>query len=111
MNSDKVYIEFILERVSRIDKIVELGRPVIDDTVLAQDALLYNILVLGRAANDLSASFKKSCKAVKWRTLLDFREKLEHVDMEIDFDAIWQFIDHDLPTLKRCMREALAKLE
>ncbi|MCH9828967.1 MAG: DUF86 domain-containing protein [Gammaproteobacteria bacterium] len=38
------------------------------------------------------------------------RNKLIHDDFEVDFELVWQTVNHDLPDLERKVRAALREL-
>ncbi|MGH2517335.1 MAG: HepT-like ribonuclease domain-containing protein [Ktedonobacterales bacterium] len=78
---------------------------------LLQDAVVLRIVILGEAANHLSAEDKARWSDVPWRILADTRNRLIHGYFAMRLDLVWQVITVDLPILEsqlRTLRDSLA---
>lgn len=104
-------METILERISRIEKIVEAGRDVFDETIELQDALERNLEIIAGSTQKLSASLKSARSEIQWREIAGLRNRLAHDYLGTEVDLIWRIAEQDVPALKKSMREALAELE
>jgi uncharacterized protein with HEPN domain len=65
-----------------------------------QDAVLRNIAILGEAAKNLSAEFKRRHKGVEWKAIGGMRDKLVHDYFGVNWDILWDVVQTKLPTWK-----------
>lgn len=61
--------------------------------------LIYDLIVLGEAANNLSDGFAKSHPEVEWADIAGLRHKLVHDYAGINFDTLWNVVSKDIPVL------------
>lgn len=64
-----------------------------------QAAVLYDIIVIGEAANRLSAEFRQQHSTIPWKNIIGMRNILAHQYDEIDADEVWKVVYQDLPEL------------
>ena len=61
--------------------------------------LIYDLIVLGEAANNISDGFAKSHPEVEWADIAGLRHKLVHDYAGINFDTLWNVVSKDIPVL------------
>ena len=61
--------------------------------------LIYDLIVLGEAANNISDGFAKSHPEVEWADIAGLRHKLVHDYAGINFDTLWNVVSKDIPML------------
>lgn len=66
-----------------------------------QDAAVRRIEIIGEAAKNIAADFKKDYQEITWKDICGMRDVLTHDYFGLDFDRIWQTIKKDLPPLKK----------
>lgn len=67
-----------------------------------QQAVFFNLVVLGEAATKLMAShadFLARSPQVPWRAIRDMRNQVAHGYFTIDVDVVWRTVQHALPDL------------
>lgn len=64
-----------------------------------QAAVLYEIVVIGEAANRLSTEFRETHSNVPWRDIINMRNVLAHQYDTIDSEVVWDVIQTDIPEL------------
>ena len=82
-------------------RIVELSRD-LDRAQLRKhgnvtEMILFNLMVLGEAANNITREFAAKNPDVDWKGLSGVRHKIVHDYADIDFDTIWDILQNDIP--------------
>ena len=92
---DKLHLIRMLESIQRIGSYTWSG---------AQDAVIWNLEVIGEAAKRLSAGQAR----IPREMLVRFREYLIERYAELDPNEVWQFLERELQPLKLSVEESLA---
>jgi len=61
--------------------------------------LMYDLIVLGEAANRISKSFAAAHPEVEWTDIAGLRHKLVHDYAGVNYDILWDVISNDIPKL------------
>ena len=64
-----------------------------------QAAVLYDIVVIGEAANRLSNDFRTQHSTVPWQDIIGMRNILAHQYEKVDADVVWNVVHRDIPDL------------
>ena len=78
------------------------------------ELILYHLIILGEAANNVSDEFCKLHGGVDFRDMAGLRHKLVHDYANINMDRIWQILIDDVPVWYASIKpicEALPKPE
>ena len=67
--------------------------------VMRYHAVVYNIMIIGEAANLLTKEFRDSHTEVPWRDIVDMRNVLVHGYYTTSAVFIWETYSKDLPVL------------
>ncbi len=70
-------------------------------------AVVYNIMIIGEAANLLTKDFRASHSEVPWRDIIDMRNILVHGYYVASPVFIWETYINDLPPLKEIISRYL----
>ena len=62
-------------------------------------AVVYNLMIIGEAANLLTNEFRGEHPEVPWRVIVDMRNLLIHGYINTDAIYVWDTYTHDLPLL------------
>ena len=68
-------------------------------------AVIYNIMIMGEAANMLTLEFRESHPETLWRQVTNMRNFLIHGYHNVEKDLVWEAVSKDLAPL----REQLVK--
>jgi uncharacterized protein with HEPN domain len=101
MKDDGVYLDYILERIHRVEEDVADGRDAFMASHTLQDAVLRNLQTLAEATQRLSAPLKEAHPEVNWRRIAAFRNVLVHDYLGVDLERVWEITQHELPVLKK----------
>lgn len=101
MNRDNAYIADIIDSVNKIlDYISNNSYEAYYSNQLLQDAVVRRLIIIGEAVNRLSENFKLAYPDIPWQIIKGFRNVLVHEYDSLDYDLIWETINHELPKLR-----------
>ena len=98
---DPKRLQDILEAIDNIFQYVGSD----DMTTVTSDkmryhAIVYNIMIIGEAANLLTVEFREAHQATPWRQITGMRNFLIHGYHQVEKDIVWQVIEEDLHLLR-----------
>lgn len=76
-----------------------------------QHAVLFNIQIIGEAANRLDAGFRSANPSVPWSLMIGMRNVIVHGYFAVNLQIIWKTITDELPGLKAQLTAILAELD
>ena len=65
-----------------------------------QDAILYNLLIIGEAANQISDEFQERHHTIPWSSMIGTRNIIVHGYDQVKLQIVWKILQQDLATLK-----------
>jgi uncharacterized protein with HEPN domain len=68
-----------------------------------QDAILYNLIILGEIANEIPQDFKTAHPEIAWNLLVDTRNTIIPGKKPNNPSIVWNILHHDLWTLKKSL--------
>lgn len=107
MKDDVVYLNHIVECISRVEMNTAAGLAEFLASPTIQDATLRNLQTMSEATQRLSDLAKSKHPNVEWNRISAFRNVLVHNYLGIDLELIWKVIQEDLPELKRAVLAVL----
>ena len=100
MRRDNAYLLDILIAARKAMKFVEgIDRNEFEDDELIQNAVMRPLEIIGEASARISKEFRKTHTQIPWREMVGLRNRLIHEYFRIDFGAVWDTIQKDLPKL------------
>jgi len=103
-----IFLKHILESIEWIQEFTfELDRKGFLDSVQVQDAVIRRLEILGEAAKNTPAQFRKNHSAIAWNKMTGMRDKLIHGYFGVDLDLVWKVVERDLPQLKEQIQKLL----
>jgi uncharacterized protein with HEPN domain len=64
-----------------------------------QAAVLYEIVIIGEAANRLSPEFQAQYSKIPWKDIIGMRNILIHQYDKVDVEVVWDALHQDIPEL------------
>ncbi|ARA94203.1 hypothetical protein AWN76_014260 [Rhodothermaceae bacterium RA] len=101
MKDDRVYGQYIAERIARIERYTAAGEHAFYEDEKTQDAVLRNLQTLAESTQRLSEEIKQQYAVIDWRSISGFRNVVVHDYLGIDPRQIWRIVADDLPILKQ----------
>ena len=74
-------------------------------------AVIYNIMIMGEAANMLTLDFRESHSDTQWRQVTNMRNFLIHGYHNVEEDLVWEAITEDLLPLREQITSYLNEIE
>ena len=60
------------------------------------ERILFNMMILGEAANNITREFAAKNPSIAWKDLANVRHKIVHDYADIDFDTIWDILQNEI---------------
>lgn len=102
-------LQRIQHAIVKIEEYMCKGRKRFDEEEELQLSIIYYLQTISEAARNIPASFQKRYHAIPWKKLIDFQTLITHYYLEIDREALWKIVSHDLPALKNDIDLLLAE--
>lgn len=100
MRRDEVYLLDILIAARKAILFVEgIDRNEFENNEVIQNAVLRPLEIIGEASGKISKDFRKINKEIPWGDMIDLRNRLIHEYFRVDYGAVWDTIQNDLPRL------------
>ncbi|MBQ9436563.1 MAG: DUF86 domain-containing protein [Bacteroidales bacterium] len=80
------------------------------DDVMCYHAVVYNIMIIGEAANMLTNEFRDRHSEIPWRQIIDMRNVLVHGYYTTSPLFVWETYTNDLPLLKQQVEKFISEL-
>jgi uncharacterized protein with HEPN domain len=95
-----------------IKRIIEVGEDLSRDQSRQNEAktesILFNLMIMGEAANNISHEFASKNPEIDWKGIAGVRHKVVHDYADIDYDTIWDILKNEIPDVY-CKMKALEK--
>ncbi len=100
MRRDDAYLLDILIAARKALKFVEgVDRNEFEDNEIIQNAVMRPLEIIGEAAARISSKFRKAHPEIPWKDMVGLRNRLIHEYFRIEYGAVWDTIQNDLPAL------------
>ena len=89
--------------LAALEAIVRNSIGVTRDALFVEDnitkVLMYDLIVLGEAANRISEAFASAHPEIEWSEIAALRHKLVHDYAGVDYGILWEVVSKDVPLL------------
>ena len=104
------YVRDMIECCTKAEQYTSgLDRATFFATDLAYEAVLWNLTVLGEAANNVPPSVRDAHPEIPWRAISGLRNRIVHGYVGIDDNTVWQVIREGIPDLLPQLRALLGE--
>lgn len=69
-----------------------------------QDAIMFNLVILGEAANRITQEFQEAHPEIPWSSMIGTRNIIVHSYDQVKLQIVWDIISRDLSKLKSSLR-------
>ena len=104
-------LQHIVDSIAHIEDFLR-GKSLeqMEGDVMCYHAVVYNIMIIGEAANLLTKEFRDCHQEIPWRQIVDMRNVLVHGYYNTSPLFIWETYTNDLPFLKKQVNKCIAEL-
>ncbi len=68
-----------------------------------QDAIMFNLIIMGEAAKRVSDEFQAKHPEIPWSSIIGTRNVIVHGYDQVKLQIVWDILQKDLPTLKKSL--------
>ena len=72
-------------------------------------AVIYNLMIMGEAANMLTHEFRDAHPETQWRQVTNMRNFLIHGYHNVEEDLVWEAVSKDLEPLRKQIEQYLSE--
>lgn len=108
MKDERIYLSHIIEAIEDIERYTAAGYEAFINERMQQDAVIRKLEVIGEAVKQLSAATKTARTEIQWREIAAMRDKMIHEYFGVNLDIVWEAVQHNLPELKRAVKEIIS---
>lgn len=109
--SDTARIKDILAAIASIQKrLLEINfRQFCDDETI-QKAVLYDLIIIGEAAKNISSTTQNQAPEIPWQLMGDMRNIMAHEYFQVNLQITWSTINNNLPKIIKPLQNLLESL-
>ena len=97
-----IFIEHILESIKNIEDFMQgVSKSYFLNNKEKQSAVIREIEIIGEAAKNIPASFRRKNANIPWKDIAGMRDKLMHHYFGVNLETVWKTIHEDIPYLKK----------
>lgn len=107
-NRDQLYLERIIESISKIENhVIGYDFDRFANDLKTYDAVLMQFVNIGEMINRLSDTFREKHDQMTWHAAIGMRNEITHGYFNIKPEVVWKTIKDDLPPLKADLAKIL----
>jgi len=110
LKSQRAYVLHLLEYIAKINSDSDHGHDAVFGSRTLQDAILRNLQVLCESVTGIDKVYQDLHAEINWKAIAGMRNVLVHDYFEVDFVAVQDVINRDLPPLTVVMRSILSQM-
>ena len=103
--SDTALLAEINDSISLISHYIEgLSEATFESDPLRRDATAFRLLMIGEAANQMSAGLKARLPDLDWKGMISLRNRLAHDYGSANFSVLWVIAAYEVPKLTAALK-------
>lgn len=108
----ELYISDMIECCTKVEQYTSgLDRDTFFATHVTHDAVLWNLTILGEAANNVADSVRDAHPEIPWRAISGLRNRIVHGYVGIDDNTVWQVIREGIAELLPQLRDLIGEAD
>lgn len=106
MKDTNKLLQDMLKAIESIDTYSVVSFEAFSNDEKTQDAIMFNLIILGEAANQIPREFQEKHPEIPWTSIVGTRNIIVHGYDQIKLQIVWEIIQKNLQPLKSSL-EAL----
>jgi uncharacterized protein with HEPN domain len=103
MKDNAKLLQDMVEAISSIETYsVSLYDAFVEDEK-TQDAIMFNLIVMGEAANQITDEFQEKHPEIPWSSIIGTRNVIVHGYDQVKLQIVWDIIHKNLQSLKESL--------
>lgn len=109
MRPEEFYLRDIIVACATAKSYVRnLDEPEFEENLMVQQAVLFNLMIVGEAVANISRKLKSRYPNVDWQSIKGFRNIITHEYFSLNLDIVWDSAKNDSVVLIQEIRSILA---
>ena len=108
---NRVYLWHIRDAIKRIEDYTATGEEQFLKSSMIQNAVVWNIGVIGEAVRSISKWLKDAHPEIPWVKIAAMRHRVIHEYFNINLKLVWDVVEKEIPLLKSQVKTILKELE
>lgn len=79
------------------------------EDVKTQDAVMFNLIILGEAANQIPREYQEKHPEIPWSSIIGTRNVIVHGYDQVKLPIVWDIVQKDLERLKMMLKDFVDK--
>jgi uncharacterized protein with HEPN domain len=100
MKATKKLLQDMLQAIESIESYMVISYVEFLDNKKTQDAIMFNLIIIGEAANQIPREFQESHSEIPWSSIIGTRNVIVHGYDQVKLQIVWDIIQKDLQSLK-----------
>lgn len=106
----RIYCLHIRDAIASIQQYTSKGKRVFMKNEQVQDAVLYNLAIIGEAVKKIPKTIRSQYDWMQWKKVVGTRNVVIHEYDSTSLQIIWNIVEKDLPLLKDTISMMLKEL-
>jgi len=107
MKDTSMLLQDILHAIASIESYVVPSYEVFLEDERTQDAIMFNLIVMGEAANKISEEYQEKHPEIPWSSIIGTRNVIVHGYDQVKLQIVWDIVYKNLQPLKKSLMELL----
>lgn len=103
MKDNNKLLHDMLDAINAIDSYSISTYEIFKNDDKTQDAIMFNLVILGEAANNVTTDFQEEHPEIPWSSIIGTRNVIVHGYDLIKIQIVWDIIQNNLPPLRKIL--------
>jgi uncharacterized protein with HEPN domain len=101
MKDTAKFLQDIVEAIDSVESYAVTTFDVFLEDNKSQDAIMFNLVIMGEAANRIPEEYRESHPEIPWSSMIGTRNVIVHGYDQVKMQIVWDIINKDLGGVKK----------